>query len=1073
MKRSLLNWRSLGIFAGLTAIVFAICLGIGGTPQKAQEQDGNGSTFERFSASDNITSVIRDRSKGLVRVGVSSAADKARAAKYGTIVQDYGSFVILAKKKGAGIQDARLASQPMDTSLNLPNGKFEPLERDRAEAIRPGTEAPGGKGYYIVQFGASATDEWLQSLRDAGAEILQYIPHQAFFVYGDGEAMTRIAGHSRVRWVGGFTPEEKLSGVLMEQLSAARDKTALRSSISPLELTKENNAVFDVAVFARADIDEIGQRVANQTSGTVQNIIKLPNNFFNVVRIEMPLDQVERAAQVPDVIRIDSWGKPTIEDERSSMIIAGNYTSTVTIAPAGYNPLTQFGVDGTGVTISMVDDGVSIPGTGGFYLTSGNTLDGPLRGSTSGASGGHGHLNASIISGTTPYGPLDPQNYVYGLGVAPKSNIINIPMLKAGYTGTEANAYGDTVITTGVNGILGTISNNSWGNGTNSNVYDSYTAQFDGYARDASAAASIDPVLLVFSAGNSGPSALSLTRPKTAKNIIATGNSENLRTELSASANNLDDLASSSSRGPAADGRVKPDITAPGTVITGSRAGTCGSVTSCFDTNHAWSTGTSHAAPQVAGAAALFTQWWKNNNSGAVPSPALVKASVILTGQEMGGANATTPVPNGNEGWGRLNMKYMLNPGAPIKHVNQTVTFSNPGESTTLAGVVADSTKPVRVTLVWTDPPAAADPALVNNLDLTVTIAGVVYRGNVFASGLSTTGGTADTLNNVENVWRAAGTAAGTPMSVQVSATALNGDGVLGNADVTDQHFALVIDNFNSSKASDFDGDGKSDIGVWRNTDGNWYATRSSDSSFLGFGFGTNGDMIAPGDYDGDGKTDFAVFRPSNGTWYVQRSTLGFTAQAFGTNGDLPSQGDFDGDGKTDFAVFRPSTGTWYLLQSTAGFTAQAFGSNGDRPVPGDYDGDGKTDIAVFRPSNGTWYEFRSSTGFFGQAFGLGTDKVMPGDYDGDGLDDLAVFRPTDGNWYVQRSTTGFTAQAFGTSGDIPAAGDFDGDGRADFSVFRPSEGNWYQLKSTAGFSAMHFGANGDKPVPAGYVPVQ
>ena len=77
--------------------------------------------------------------------------------------------------------------------------------------------------------------------------------------------------------------------------------------------------------------------------------------------------------------------------------------------------------------------------------------------------------------------------------------------------------------------VLGSISNNSWGNGTNSNVYDSYTAQFDGFTRDASTAASIDPILLVFSAGNNGPGANTLTRPKAAKNLISTGNSENLR----------------------------------------------------------------------------------------------------------------------------------------------------------------------------------------------------------------------------------------------------------------------------------------------------------------------------------------------------------------------------------------------------------------------------------------------------------------------------------------------------------------------------------------------------------------
>src|SRR4029434_6127500 len=113
-------------------------------------------------------------------------------------------------------------------------------------------------------------------------------------------------------------------------------------------------------------------------------------------------------------------------------------------------------------------------------------------------------------------------------------------------------------------------------------------------------------------------------------------------------------------------------------------------------------------------------------------------------------------------------------------------------------GQVADSTKPVRITLVWTDPPASADPALVNDLDLQVNVGGNLYRGSVFTSGVSTTGGTADTKNNVETVFLPAGIPAGTFFSVGVTSVALNGNGVLGNADSTDQHFAIVAYNFQS-----------------------------------------------------------------------------------------------------------------------------------------------------------------------------------------------------------------------------------------------------------------------------------
>ncbi|MBA3351979.1 MAG: S8 family serine peptidase, partial [Blastocatellia bacterium] len=996
--------------------------------------------FEQFSRPDIITGDIRDRSKEIVRVQFHSIADRENVTKYGRIVQDFGSSVVLAKSKNADMSRSGLDVHIVETTINLPGKKFEPIETAPEETIRPGAESAPSAGYYIVQLGGTATDEWLESLRDAGVEVLQYVPHQAFFVYGEGDAIAKIAGHSRVRWVGGYSAGHKLSPEVGDFARSADGGTT----------------VFDVAVFNRADLKAVGRLIG----GRVIAESKLPNNFFNVVRVQLPASELEKVAAIDGVFRIDPYVRPSIEDERAAQIISGNFSSTTVLNAPGYNPLAQFGVDGTGVTVMVSDDGISIPGNGGFYVTSTNTVDGPLRGTTAGASGGHGHINASIIAGNTPFGILDPTGYNYGLGIAPKSNIVNIPFLKSGNTTTDAQAVDDALNTLGPNGARATISNNSWGAGTNGNSYDALAAQYDGLVRDGSLAPTIDPFSIIFSAGNSGPGALSLTRPKVSKNTIAVANSENIRPEFTGTgADNLDDLRTSSSRGPAADGRIKPDITAPGTVITGSRAGTCGSVTSCFDANHAYSSGTSHAAPQVAGAAALFTQYWRNSHAGASPKPSLIKAAIINTAQEMNGLTTNlATIPNGNEGWGRLNMKFMMNTGVPTQYFNEEHHFTDSGTFVGMIGEVADASKPTRVTLVWTDPPGIGNPALVNNLDLMVNIGGNIYRGNSFAGGVSVTGGTPDVVNNVENVFLPAGIPAGTVFVVSISAVALNGDGILGNADATDQHFSLVAHNFQPLVAPpdapfDFDGDDKTDISIFRSSAQQWWIERSSNGQSLVANFGANSEpgTPVPADYTGDGKTDIAVRRNSDGVWLVLRSEdFSYFTFPFGVSLDVPAAGDFDDDGKADPTVFRG--GEWYIQRSTGGTSVISFGQAGDKPIVGDFDGDGTSDIGIFRPSNGQWWLRRSTAGVIVYQFGSSTDKLVPGDYTGDRKTDVAFWRPSTGEWYVLRSEDGsYYSVPFGATGDLPVPGDYDGDGKSDTAVFRPTSGTWFVDRSTAG----------------------
>ena len=225
-------------------------------------------------------------------------------------------------------------------------------------------------------------------------------------------------------------------------------------------------------------------------------------------------------------------------------------------------------------------------------------------------------------------------------------------------------------------------------------------------------------------------------------------------------------------------------------------------------------------------------------------------------------------------------------------------------------------------------------------------------------------------------------------------------------------------------------------------------------------------------DFDGDGKSDISVWRPDTGVWYIANSAnASYTIQGFGVASDILAPGDYDGNGKTDLAVFRPETGVWHLYSRSI-YRSFQFGTSGDIPVPADYNGDGYTDMAVFRPSNGTWYIWNTSGSpnpYRTEQFGVSGDKPVQGDYDGDGKTDLGIFR--NGTWYLYQSQNGVSVTQFGLAGDLPVTGDFDGDSKSDIAVFRPSSGIWYLLQSLNGFSATQFGIANDKPIPNAYLP--
>jgi hypothetical protein len=319
---------------------------------------------------------------------------------------------------------------------------------------------------------------------------------------------------------------------------------------------------------------------------------------------------------------------------------------------------------------------------------------------------------------------------------------------------------------------------------------------------------------------------------------------------------------------------------------------------------------------------------------------------------------------------------------------------------------------------------------------------------------------------------------------------------------IDDINILATVAPVNQQHISDYDGDGKTDWGLVRNTGGGpggqltWFIQQNlngSNGPIIYQVFGSQGDEFVPNDYDGDNKTDVAIWRPSETNFYIlQSQTSTLRAEQFGISTDDPSVvGDYDGDGKCDLAVYRggvgagnPSTWFWRVTAGGPAF-ARIWGQNGDFAVPGDYNGDGKHDFVVQRNAGGGqaafWANWSSAApGVVSRysIFGTPTDNVRPGDYDGDGKTDYCVTRGIGGalNWFYEPSTAlnTFIGGPFGISAtDFTAQGDYDGDGTTDFAVWRPDANPantfFYVRRSGDGsLLANEWGQNGDYP-PANY----
>ena len=395
------------------------------------------------------------------------------------------------------------------------------------------------------------------------------------------------------------------------------------------------------------------------------------------------------------------------------------------------------GLNGSGHSITVADSGIDRDH--GDFNGRIQHVESVIWGdsSTEDEHSGHGTHVACTVLGNGSRGGY--------AGVAPQASL-RFQAMEDDSSGNFGGVSMDTLVRKGYEGNSH-IHTNSWGTDgyygeytTSSEDTDSRTSQYDQFW-------SYDGMLVLISAGNDGPNSDSITPPATAKNAVAVGNHHNRGGGAPTN------LADSSSRGPTDDGRIKPDVTAPGSWVR-----SCLSQDASDTGGATWSSqwyieysGTSMAAPNAAGASVLIREYLMEVAGRPSPQGALIKGMLILGAEDTG----TRDIPNMNEGWGRVNLANSLLPGTDSGVWVDDRNTIRSGQTREYEFNLSRGNTPFKAVLTWSDYPGStwSSTQLQNNLNMVVIAPdGTEYKGNDFANGRSTTGGDADNLNNVEVV---------------------------------------------------------------------------------------------------------------------------------------------------------------------------------------------------------------------------------------------------------------------------------------------------------------------------------
>lgn len=613
-------------------------------------------------------------------------------------------------------------------------------------------------GVTLVQFAHPVTQAERAALTAAGATVFTYLPYNSYLLRLPEKNRLQRLRSLGARWVGPYRPLYKVG-------RGVRTAASKAASSAPQQIM--------VQVFPDVPIDRVVDKL---------RVLKVPgllawqqNPFFSRIRLQWDAAQItahaDAIAALAEVFWID------LEPRRALLNDTTVWVGQSGLAPAHTTPIFAQGLYGQGQIVAVLDTGID-PDMCFFRDTTlglpainacngGTTVDSNQRKViasdflwTNDCAGGIGNLDwDSQDHGSHVAGTVAGDNFASPLlhdsadGMAPGAKLV----IQDGGYGVDncGDLPGIGCPVVDLNPIFqqtydqgARIHSNSWGDNENGAVQNNYSLgsqdvdEFMWRHKD---------FLILFAAGNSGPNPTTVSSPSTAKSAVSVGATQR--------AANATLMAGFSSCGPTDDGRIKPEITVPGSNIISANNDNDSATNNCGTKS---SSGTSMATPGAAGLSALIRQYYRDGfyPSGAAvasdaitPSAALLRATLIHSGENMTGAAA---MPANCQGWGRVTLDaalYFAGDARQLRVVDDAIGF-NAAPSERVFEFAIAANEPFKATLAWTDYPStpAANPHLVNDLDLVVELPAGSYLGNAWSGGQSMPGGSADRRNTLEQV---------------------------------------------------------------------------------------------------------------------------------------------------------------------------------------------------------------------------------------------------------------------------------------------------------------------------------